>query len=152
MSARITEPADTSGPAVPPPNAALSAVRVTRHGEPIDTKLPPLTACRSTCGPPDASATPADTTHPAARPASHRQRRRAAQARPPPGSAPVSFTAAPSPISPPAATQRATLCQRAEPPVAGGEHRDGGDCEHGRLRVHMGARHQFIEQQRIDRP
>src|ERR1700746_896750 len=88
-------------------------VRITRHGDPIDTMSLACDDCRSMADPPTATAAPAVTANPAARPArAHTPRhwRRhprparstTARARPSPTRAIVTLTANPSPTRTPA--------------------------------------------------
>ena len=93
-------------------------VRITRHGDPIDTMSLACDDCRSMADPPTATAAPAVTANPAARPASAGNSRRhwrrhprparstTARARPSPTRAIVTLTANPSPTRTPASAAR----------------------------------------------
>src|SRR2546430_12636426 len=93
-------------------------VRITRHGDPIDTMSLAWDDCRSMADPPMATAAPAVTANPAARAASTGHWRRhiglgwrlarstTANASPSPTRAIVTLTANPSPTSAPASAAR----------------------------------------------
>ena len=96
---------------------------MTRHGEPMETMLLAWTVWRKPAAPPAASAAPATTAKPTARPASIAIRRRqrdqqdcsTARARPPPTSASVILTAKPSPASAPAAAAQQAAWRTGRP-------------------------------------
>src|SRR5213080_2018009 len=91
-------------------------VRITRHGDPIDTMSLAWDDCRSMADPPMATAAPAVTANPAARAASGGNTRRHARsalntmatASPRPTRATVTLTPNPSPTSTPAVAARGT--------------------------------------------
>src|SRR6266566_3584472 len=114
-------------------------VRITRHGDPIDTMSLAWDDCRSMADPPMATAVPAVTANPAARaascgpsrpnwrrhggPGSHPARSTMASASPRPTSAIVTLTANPSPTSTPAAAVLAGGTTPQDPPALGGAAR-----------------------------
>ena len=110
-------------PAAASPTARCATVRMTRHGEPMETMLLARTVWRKPSGPPMARAAPATTANPAASPpataasrsrgepgggrsvtaAGRRKACTAATASPAPTSAMVTLIANPSPVRAPAA-------------------------------------------------
>src|ERR1700748_2019862 len=111
-------------------------VRITRHGDPIDTMSLACDDCRSMADPPMATAVPAVTANPTARPASgghscahwrrhpRPARSTTARARARPTRAIVTLTANPSPTSAPAsAALLAGGTTPQDPPALGGAAR-----------------------------
>src|SRR5580693_8433392 len=106
-------------------------VRITRHGDPIDTMSLACDDCLSMADPPMATAAPAVTANPAPSAASRGTSRRqwrprmstSAMARPAPVSAAVTLTANPRPTSTPAIAELLTgggTTPPRPPPVTGG--------------------------------